>query len=53
MKLIKYKIITKDGFLVCDNLTHSEGMRCLAELIKTDKEVSGVYEKDFYNLVKQ
>ena len=49
--MITHKIITNDGYVVCECESLKEDAQCKAELIAIDKE-DGTYEKGFYKIYK-
>ena len=48
--MITHKIITNDGYVVCECESLKEAAQCKAELIAIDK-ADGTYEKGFYKIV--
>ena len=46
-----HKIITNDGYVVCECESLKEAAQCKAELIAIDKE-DRTYEKGFYKIVR-
>ena len=46
-----HKIITNDGYVVCECESLKEAAQCKAELIAIDKS-DGTYEKGFYKIVR-
>ena len=46
-----HKIITNDGYVVCECESLMEAAQCKAELIAIDKE-DRTYEKGFYKIVR-
>ena len=49
--MITQKIITNDGYVVCECESFKEAAQCKAELIAIDK-ADGTYEKGFYKIVR-
>lgn len=49
--MITHKIITNDGYVVCECESLKEAAQCKAELIAIDKE-DRTYEKGFYKIVR-
>ena len=49
--MITHKIITNDGYVVCECESLKEAAQCKAELIAIDK-ADGTYEKGFYKIVR-
>ena len=49
--MITHKIITNDGYVVCECESFKEAAQCKAELIAIDK-ADGTYEKGFYKIVR-
>ena len=49
--MITHKIITNDGYVVCECESLKEAAQCKAELIAIDK-ADGTYDKGFYKIVR-